>query len=138
MVEMNRQVAENLEKIIAALAKDETGCSAVASIRPDNNARIVLAAKQRSEHTRSKAVQAIRQLERAGAVVTYEAVAASAGVSRSWLYGQADLRVEIERLRERTRTTSPTMSDPSRPPRQRQWPRRNVQVQSFYQEESSR
>lgn len=72
-------------------------------MRPDNSAQIVLAAKRRSEFTRAKAVQAIRQLERAGAVVTFEAVAATAGVSRSWLYGQADLRVEIERLRERTR-----------------------------------
>ena len=75
-------------------------------MRPDNSARIVLAAKRRSELTRAKAVQAIRQLERSGAVVTFEAVAANAGVSRSWLYGQADLRVEIERLRERTRETS--------------------------------
>jgi citrate lyase beta subunit len=78
-------------------------------MRPDNSALIVLAAKRRSEHTRAKAVQAIRQLERAGAVVNFEAVAASAGVSRSWLYGQADLRVEIERLRERSRTTSPSV-----------------------------
>jgi len=109
MVEMNCQVAEILEKIITALAKDETGCSGGCDDAPDNSARIVLAAKQRSEHTRAKAVQAIRQLERAGAVVTYEAVAASAGVSRSWLYGQADLRVEIERLRERNRTTSPSV-----------------------------
>jgi hypothetical protein len=75
-------------------------------MRPDNSAPIVRAAKQRSELTRAKAVQSIRQLERSGAVVTFEAVAASAGVSRSWLYGQADLRVEIERLRECTRQTS--------------------------------
>ena len=30
-------------------------------------------------------------------------------VSRSWLYGQVDLRIEIERLRERTRKTSPSV-----------------------------
>jgi len=74
-------------------------------MRPDNSARIILAAKRRSELTRAKAVQAIRQLERTGAVVTFESVAQSAGVSRSWLYGQVDLRVEIERLRESTRKT---------------------------------
>ena len=74
-------------------------------MRPDNSARIVLAAKRRSELTRAKAVQAIRQLERTGAVVTFESVATSAGVSRSWLYGQVDLRVEIERLRDNTRKT---------------------------------
>ena len=78
-------------------------------MHPDNSARIVLAAKRRSELTRAKAVQAIRQLERSGAVVTFEVVADSAGVSRSWLYGQADLRAEIERLRERTRKTSPSV-----------------------------
>jgi hypothetical protein len=74
-------------------------------MRPDNSARIILAAKRRSELTRAKAVQAIRQLERTGAVVTFESVAESAGVSRSWLYGQVDLRVEIERLRDNTRKT---------------------------------
>jgi hypothetical protein len=78
-------------------------------MHPDNSARIVLAAKRRSELTRAKAVQAIRQLDRTGAVVTFEVVADSAGVSRSWLYGQADLRAEIERLRERTRKTSPSV-----------------------------
>jgi 2-succinyl-5-enolpyruvyl-6-hydroxy-3-cyclohexene-1-carboxylate synthase len=78
-------------------------------MHPDNSARIVLAAKRRSELTRAKAVQAIRQLERSGAVVTFEVVADSAGVSRSWLYGQVDLRAEIERLRERTRKTSPSV-----------------------------
>jgi hypothetical protein len=78
-------------------------------MHPDNSARIILAAKRRSELTRAKAVQAIRQLERSGAVVTFEVVADSAGVSRSWLYGQADLRAEIERLRERTRKTSPSV-----------------------------
>jgi hypothetical protein len=35
--------------------------------------------------------------------ITIEAVAREAGVSRSWLYRQPDLRAEIERLRERTR-----------------------------------
>lgn len=74
-------------------------------MRPDNSARIILAAKRRSELTRAKAVQAIGQLERTGSVVTFESVAESAGVSRSWLYGQVDLRVEIERLRESTRKT---------------------------------
>ena len=74
-------------------------------MRADNTARIVLAAKQRSELTRAKAVQAIRQFERTGAPVTFETIAHSAGVSRSWLYGQADLRVEIERLRKSSVTT---------------------------------
>jgi hypothetical protein len=81
-------------------------------MRPDNSARIILAAKRRSELTRAKAVQAIGQLERTGSVVTFESVAESAGVSRSWLYGQVDLRVEIERLRESTRKTPSSVPGP--------------------------
>ncbi|MFE6904687.1 DUF6262 family protein, partial [Streptomyces sp. NPDC057717] len=38
-----------------------------------------------------------------GAVITFETVAREAGVSRSWLYNQPDLRAEIERLRARHR-----------------------------------
>lgn len=52
----------------------------------------------------------------AGRAVTVETVAREAGVSRSWLYGQADLRVEIERLRSRGR---PSGSAPPVPARQR-------------------
>lgn len=35
----------------------------------------------------------------AGEPVTFETVAKRAGVSRSWLYAQPDLRAEVERLR---------------------------------------
>ncbi len=54
------------------------------------------------EWTRSKAIQALRELESAGDPVTFEAAVRKAGVSRSWLYTQPDLRTEIERLRKRT------------------------------------
>jgi hypothetical protein len=37
----------------------------------------------------------------AGGAVTFEIVAKTAGVSRSWLYTQPDIRAEIERLRSR-------------------------------------
>ncbi|MER5219356.1 DUF6262 family protein [Streptomyces flaveus] len=57
------------------------------------------AARRRSEYTRAKAVQALRSLDAAGEPVTFETVAKRAGVSRSWLYAQPDLRAEIERLR---------------------------------------
>jgi hypothetical protein len=41
-------------------------------------------------------------MDNAGLPVTVEALARDAGISRSWLYNQPDLRAEIERLRERT------------------------------------
>jgi len=63
---------------------------------------LAAAARRRHELTRSKAIRAVRELDRAGAVVTFEAVARHAEVSRSWLYTQTDLRAEIEQLREAT------------------------------------
>jgi hypothetical protein len=72
-------------------------------MRPDNTAPIIASARRRHELTRAKAIQALRELDRAGAPVTFQSVAAAATVSRSWLYAQTDIRAEIERLREATR-----------------------------------
>lgn len=69
-------------------------------MRADNSRHIVEAARRRSEYTRSKAIQALRSLDATGKPVTFDAIAKQAGVSRSWLYAQPDLRAEIERLRE--------------------------------------
>jgi hypothetical protein len=72
-------------------------------MRPDaNTAPIIAAARQRHELTRAKAIQAIRELDRAGTTVTFAAVAAAAGVSRSWLYSQPGIREQIQRLRDTT------------------------------------
>ena len=60
------------------------------------------AAARRHELTRSRAVQALRELDRAGTPVTFAGVAQAAGVSRSWLYAQADISCQIRRLRQRT------------------------------------
>ena len=60
------------------------------------------AAARRHELTRSKAIQALRELDRAGTLVTFAAVAQAAGVSRSWLYTQPDISGQIRRLREKT------------------------------------
>jgi len=73
----------------------------------DNTAPIVVAARQRRELTRAKAIQALRELERTGTPVTFQSVAAAATVSRSWLYNQPDIRAEIERLRPLRRRHSP-------------------------------
>jgi uncharacterized protein DUF6262 len=72
-------------------------------MRPDNTAPIITAARQRHELTRSKAIQALRELDHAGTPITFETVARTAGVSRSWLYAQPDIRAEIQRLRDTTR-----------------------------------
>ena len=58
------------------------------------------AASRRHELTRSKAIQALRELDRAGTPVTFAGVAQAAGVSRSWLYTQPDISSQIRRLRK--------------------------------------
>ena len=72
-------------------------------MRPDPAAPLARAAARRHELTRSKAIQALRELDRSGHPVTFASVATAAGISRSWLYNQPDLRGEIERLRARHR-----------------------------------
>jgi hypothetical protein len=62
-------------------------------------AALAAAARQRADDTRRRAVEALRRLDTAGEPVTFITVARTAGVSRSWLYRQADLRAEIERVR---------------------------------------
>jgi 2'-5' RNA ligase len=60
------------------------------------------AAARRHELTRSRAVQALRELNRAGVPVTFAGVAQAAGISRSWLYTQPDVSSQIRRLRQET------------------------------------
>ena len=68
-------------------------------MRPDPLSK---AAARRHELTRSRAIQALRELDRAGTPVTFAGVAQAAGVSRSWLYTQPDISSQIRRLREST------------------------------------
>ncbi len=78
-------------------------------MRPEAATPLVAAAKRRHELTRAKAIQAIRELDRAGTTVTFTAVAGQAQVSRSWLYSQPDICRQIRQLREATgrSTTAP-------------------------------
>jgi len=85
-------------------------------MRADNTHHVVAAARRRAEQTRERAVSALRRLDATGARVTIDAVSREAGVSRSWLYAQPDLRTEIDRLHQRHPTT-PTAAVP--PQRQR-------------------
>ena len=68
-------------------------------MRPDP---LSAAAARRHELTRSRAVQALRELDRAGVPVTFAGVAHAAGISRSWLYTQPDISSQIRRLRQET------------------------------------
>ena len=69
------------------------------TVRPDPLSQ---AAARRHELTRARAIQALRELDRAGPPVTFAAVARAAGVSRSWLYTQPDISGQIRRLRKPT------------------------------------
>jgi len=71
-------------------------------MRPDPVTPLAIAAAQRHELTRAKAIQALRELDRAGVPVTFATVATAGGISRSWLYTQPDIRDQIQRLRNST------------------------------------
>ena len=67
---------------------------------PDRVDRLRDAAQARHEATLRRATNALQRLARCGEPVTFRRVAETAGVSRSWLYRQPQLREEISRLRD--------------------------------------
>ncbi|MEV6059918.1 DUF6262 family protein [Nocardia asteroides] len=82
-------------------------------MRADNSSHLTTAARRRHEHTRAKAIAALHDLDRIGAVITFATLADHAGVSRSWLYKQTDIKDEIRRLRARDHRERPQA--PTRP-----------------------
>jgi hypothetical protein len=60
---------------------------------------MVAAAHRRHEETRRKEVETLRRLDADGEPVTFASVARAAGISRAWLYKDAHVRAEIDRLR---------------------------------------
>ena len=88
-------------------------------MRADNSAYLIAAARRRSDDARRRAVTALRSLDADGQLVTFSTIASAAGVSRSWLYAQDDLREQIGRLRARQHQTP---SSPPVPDRQRATP----------------
>lgn len=83
-------------------------------MRADNTHHIITAARRRTTATRKRAVAALRRMDNAGTPITFDALAREAHVSRSWLYGQPDLRTEVERLRRRQHSASPVRLVPDR------------------------
>jgi hypothetical protein len=88
-------------------------------MRADNSAHLIAAARSRSDAARRRAVTALRSLDTDGQPVTFNTVASAAGVSRSWLYTQDDLREQIGRFRTRQQQAP---SSPPVPDRQRATP----------------
>ena len=74
-------------------------------MRADNSHHVIAAAHRRSQQAQQQAAAALRRLDSAGHTISFDSVAREAGVSRSWLYTQPQLRTEIERLRLRQRSS---------------------------------
>ena len=83
-------------------------------MRADNSRHVIAAAHRRAEQTRQRAIAALRRMDATGQRITFDAVSRAAGVSRSWLYAQDDLRAEIQRLRQRHPATPPPQTPPLR------------------------
>ena len=64
-----------------------------------------VAADARSLAAEKRARQAVQELQRRGATITFQAVAAEARVSRAFLYAQPQLRATIEQLRDQHQHT---------------------------------
>ena len=83
-------------------------------MRADNSHHVIAAAHRRAEQTRQRAIAALRRMDATGQRITFDAVSRAAGVSRSWLYAQQDLRAEIQRLRQRHPAAPPAPVPPQR------------------------
>lgn len=66
----------------------------------DRVQRLREAAQARHEATLRRAENTLRQLAHKGDPITFRRVAEEAGVSRSWLYRQDELRRQIDQLRD--------------------------------------
>jgi hypothetical protein len=76
--------------------------------RADNSAFLAQANARRHQAALAAARHAIDQLRREGRAVSYAAVAHAAGVSRTWLYRQDQIRDLIGQLRDQPPATTRT------------------------------
>lgn len=72
------------------------------------------AAQARHTATLRRAEDTLRTLKRRGAPITFRGFAEAAGVSRSWLYQQPQLRTELDRLRQQRSPRDPTVPSAER------------------------
>ena len=75
----------------------------------DRSQAIRAGARRKREQAVVRASATIRELDERGESITFQSVARHAGVSRQWLYEHAELRSEIERLRDGTWTSQNTV-----------------------------
>ena len=75
-------------------------------MRRDNSHHLVAAAQRRRADTLERARHALQELGETGERRTVMQIAAHAGVSRSWLYAQPELRDQLRRLTAISETTS--------------------------------
>lgn len=73
----------------------------------DPATHLAAATQRRVNQTRDRARAALRRLDREGTTITYTGVAKAAGVSRALLYRDAELREEINKLRDHSRAKTP-------------------------------
>jgi dihydrodipicolinate synthase/N-acetylneuraminate lyase len=66
---------------------------------PERAEQLCRAARARHEATAARAEAAFETLQRAAKPVNFGQLAKAAGVSRSWLYRQPEIRQKVERLR---------------------------------------
>jgi Family of unknown function (DUF6262) len=80
-------------------------------MRRDNSQHLIAAAQRRRADTLERARQALQELDETGQRRTITQIAAHAGVSRSWLYAQSELR---DQLRQLTAVSETAESAPAR------------------------
>lgn len=72
------------------------------------------AAQARHDATLRRAEATLRTLARHGAPITFRGFAEMAGVSRSWLYRQPQLRAQLEQLGQQRSSRAPTVPSAER------------------------
>lgn len=87
-------------------------------MRRDNSHHLVAAAQRRRADTLERARQALQQLDETGQRCTVMQIAAHAGVSRSWLYAQPELRDQLRRLTAISEPAKPDRTPARTTPRQ--------------------
>ena len=81
---------------------------------PDQTEALREAAQARHDATLRRAEATLRTLVRHGAPITFRGFADAAGVSRSWLYRQPQLREQIEQLRQQRSSRAPKVAPAER------------------------
>lgn len=77
-------------------------------MRQDNSHHLLAAAQRRHTDTLERARKALHELGETGHRRTVTQIAAHAGVSRSWLYAQPELREQLRRLTATPKTAEST------------------------------